>query len=63
MIFSSKAMKEKAKKVLSYIFRSWEDEPGQVDRRLRILPPFFYEALSWLIFLALAYKLGEYLLS
>jgi hypothetical protein len=55
-------MKEKAQKVLRYIFRSWEDEPSQVDSRLRILPPFFYEALSWLIFLALAYKLGEYLL-
>jgi hypothetical protein len=55
-------MKEKAQKVLKYIFRSWEDEPTEVDRRLRILPPFFYETLSWLIFLSLAYKLGEYLL-
>jgi hypothetical protein len=55
-------MKEKAQKALRYIFRSREDEPSQIDRRIRILPPFFFEALSWLIFLSLAYKLGEYLL-
>jgi len=54
-------MKEKAKKALDYIFRSWGNEPSQVDRRLRILPPFFYELLFYLIFGSLIYKLIEYL--
>jgi len=55
-------MKEKARKVVSYIFRSWEDEPSQVDRRLRILPPFFFDFTAWVIFLGITYKLVEYLL-
>ena len=33
-------MRDKLKKIVAYIFRSWEDEPGYPHPRLKILPPF-----------------------
>jgi len=42
-------MREKLKKIVAYIFRSWEDEPGYTHPRLKILAPFFFELLAYLI--------------
>jgi len=57
-------MSPKLKKVIAYIFRSWEDEPERAPHpRLKLLPPFFWELLSYLIALALLYRLGAYLWS
>lgn len=39
-------MREKLKKIVAYIFRSWEDEPGYTHPRLKILPPFLLELFS-----------------
>ena len=55
-------MKDKIKKIVAYIFRSWEDElefgrPRMWPIRPRhkiiriLLPPFFIELLGYLIFL------------
>jgi hypothetical protein len=54
-------MREKLKKIVVYIFRSWEDKPGYTYPRLKILPPFFFELLSYLIGLAILYQIGVYL--
>jgi len=56
-------MREKLKKIVAYIFRSWEDEPGSTHPRLKILPPFFFELIAYLIALAILYKIGLYLWS
>jgi len=51
------------KKIVAYIFRSWEDEPGYTHPRLKILPPFFLELIAYLIGLAILYQIGAYLWS
>jgi hypothetical protein len=56
-------MREKLKKIVAYIFRSWEDEPGSTPTRLKILPPFLLELLSYLMGLAILYQIGAYLWS
>lgn len=56
-------MRDKLKKIVAYIFRSWEDEPGYTHPRLKILPPFFLELLAYLIGLAILYQIGVYLWS
>jgi len=56
-------MRNKLKKIVAYIFRSWEDEPTQIDRRLKLLPPFLLELLSYLIGLAILYQIGVFLWS
>jgi hypothetical protein len=56
-------MKEKLKKIVAYIFRSWEDEPGYTHPLLKILPPFFFDLLAYLIGLAILYQIGAYLWS
>jgi hypothetical protein len=56
-------MREKLKKIVAYIFRSWEDEPGYTDPRLKIIPPFFFEIIAYLIALAILYKISLYLWS
>jgi hypothetical protein len=52
-------MREKFKKIVAYIFRSWEDEPEPTHPRLRILPPFLLELLAYLI--GSLYQVGPYL--
>jgi len=47
----------------AYIFRSWEDEPEPTHPRLKILPPFFFELLAYLIGLFILYQIGVYLWS
>jgi hypothetical protein len=54
-------MREKLKKIVAYIFRSWEDEPEPTHPRLKILPPFFFELLAYLIGLSILYQIGAYL--
>jgi hypothetical protein len=56
-------MREKLKKIVAYIFRSWEDEPGYTHPRLKILPPFFFKLLASLIGLSILYQIGAYLWS
>jgi len=51
-------MKSAIKKVASYIFRNWDDEQCYTHAGLRLLPPFFYELLSYVIALVLLYHLG-----
>jgi len=53
-------MRDKLKKIVAYIFRSWEDEPGYTHPRLKILPPFFFELLAYLIVLAILYLNESY---
>jgi hypothetical protein len=54
-------MREKLKNIVDYIFRSWEDEPGYTHPRLKILPPFFFEIIAYLIGLSILYQIGAYL--
>jgi hypothetical protein len=44
-------MKQKLKKIVAYIFRSWEDEPSYTHplNKYKILPPFLLELLGYLI--------------
>jgi hypothetical protein len=54
-------MRTKLKKIVAYIFRSWEEEPGYTHPRIKILPPFFYKLLTYLIALAILYQIVIYL--
>jgi hypothetical protein len=56
-------MRDKLKKIVAHIFRSWEDEPANTHPRLKILPPFFLELISYLMALAILYQIGAYLWS
>jgi hypothetical protein len=56
-------MREKLKKIVAYIFRSWEDEPELYSSTPKILPPFLLELLAYLIGLAILYQIGVYLWS
>jgi hypothetical protein len=56
-------MRERLKNIVAYIFRSWEDEPELPHPRLRILPPFLLELLSYLIGLAILYQVVVYIWS
>jgi hypothetical protein len=56
-------MREKLKKIVAYILRTWEDERRPPPARLRILPPFLLELLSYLIGSAILYQVGAYLWS
>jgi len=56
-------MRDKIKKIVAYIFRSWDDEPGYTYPRLKILPPFLFELLAYLIGLSILYQVGAYLWS
>jgi hypothetical protein len=56
-------MREKLKKIIAYIFRSWENEPTLPHPGLKIIPPFFLELLAYLIGLSILYQIGAYLWS
>jgi hypothetical protein len=51
----------KLKKILAYIFRSWEGEGDKPHPKLQILPPFLLELLSYSILISILYYLGVYL--
>jgi hypothetical protein len=53
-------MKSKIKKIIAYIFRSWDKEESYTHPGLKILPPFFLEAISYLICLSIIYQIGAY---
>jgi len=54
-------MREKLKKIIAYIFRSWEDESGYTHPALKILPSIFFDFLAYLIGLFILYQIGAYL--
>jgi hypothetical protein len=56
-------MRSRLKKLRAYIFRTWKDEPDYSHPGLKILPPFFYEVLYYLLALAIFYQVGAYLWS
>jgi len=56
-------MRYRIKKIVAYIFRGWDNEPAPPHPRLRILPPFFFEVIAYLIGLAILYQIGVYLWS
>ena len=45
------------RKILKYIFRGWENETDYVHPLMKILPPFFFEFISFLIALAIIVSL------
>jgi len=56
-------MRDKLKNIVAYIFRSWEDEPNYPHPKMRLIPPFFFELIAYLIALAILYKIILYLWS
>jgi len=55
-------MKEKLKKVVAYIFRSWEDETSPPPHpRMKIISPFMLEVILYLIVLSILSRVGVYL--
>jgi hypothetical protein len=56
-------MRANFKKIVAYIFRSWKDEPKPPHPRLKTLPPFLLELLSYLTGVAILYQIGLYLWS
>lgn len=56
-------MIDKIKVIRAYIFRSWRDEPGYTHPRIKIIPPFIIEAISYLIGIAIILKIISYLWS
>ena len=54
-------MRERIKKIVAYIFRSWEDErkfTGLTHPRIKILPPFLWELLAYSMGLAFLCYIG-----
>ena len=45
------------KKITTYIFRGWDKEDSYTPTRLKILPPFLYELLAYLIVASTLYQL------
>ena len=54
-------MKEKIKKIVAYIFRSWEDEPAHP--RLKILPPIFMDILRAVVIFFILYSVSKWIIS
>jgi len=50
--------------ILKHILRSWRDEPSPPPHPLmRILPPFAWELMGYLLGIAILYQVAAYLLS
>jgi hypothetical protein len=56
-------MRDKIKVITAYVFRAWEDETIKPHPVLKIMPPFFIEAISYLIGIAIILKIISYLWS
>jgi hypothetical protein len=54
---------KRIKKIIGYIFRGWDKEGPYIHPGLKILPPFFYELLAYLIALGILLQIGLYLFS
>ena len=50
-------MREKLKKIVAYIFRSWDEEPGYTHPRLKIIPPILLELIAYLFGLSILYQI------
>jgi hypothetical protein len=55
-------MREKLKKIVAYIFRSWEEEPGYTPKRFKILPPVFYEILGYMLAVFILFEILKYII-
>jgi len=49
------------KNILKYICRGWENEQGYHHPKLKILPPFFYDLLTYFIVISFAIGIIKYL--
>ena len=56
-------MRERIKVISTYVFRGWEDEPTKPHPRLKIIPPFILEVISYFIGVAIILKIISYLWS
>jgi hypothetical protein len=56
-------MRERLKVIIAYLFRGWENEPTKPHPRIKIIPPFILEAISYLIGVAIIFKIISYLWS
>lgn len=56
-------MKKYLIKIKQYVFRSWEDEPGNIHPQLRILPPILFDILSVLILIVIIFLIVDYFFS
>jgi hypothetical protein len=56
-------MIEKIKDIIAYVFRGWDSEPGYTPNKLKIIPPFLFEALSYLLLIGIIFKALSYLWS
>lgn len=56
-------MRERIKLIIAYIFRGWEDEPNLPHPGLKIIPPFIFEVLSYIIMTGIIFKIVTYLFS
>jgi len=54
-------MRDKVKKIVKHIFRGWDKEDYNTHPGLKILPPFFFELIGYLIGLSILYQVGAYL--
>ena len=50
-------MREKLKKIIDYIFQSWEDEPIKPHPGIRVIPPFFFKVITILIIFSILYNI------
>jgi hypothetical protein len=41
------------KKIIKYIFRSWNNEIGYVHPRMKLFPPIVYDIMAFLIIIAI----------
>jgi len=46
-------MKKPKNKIIKHITRGWDEYSGDIPKRLKILPPFFYEILAYLLAIAI----------
>lgn len=54
-------MREKLRKVVAYVSRSWGDETPPPHPRLKMIPPFMLELLAYLIVISILFRVGVYL--
>jgi len=54
-------MRDKLKRIGAYIFRGWNKEPGYTHPNIKILPPFVFELIAYLLALSVIYQALLYL--
>jgi hypothetical protein len=51
------------KRIVKYVFRTWQEEPEPAHPLIKVLPPFFIDLLGWTFVVGLLYSLGSFLWS